>query len=261
RIEEKITSDTVAIMPVHVYGNMCDVKMIDEIAKKHGLKVIYDAAHTFGVKLFYEGEWRGSGSFGDLSCFSFHATKVFNTIEGGAVCCSTRSQAERIKSLRDFGIVDEETVSDISPNAKMNEFSACMGLCNLRHVDSEIEKRRAVNDAYREALKDVPGIRLLTEKEDQRNNYAYFPIFVNRDEYGASRDELFLILKKNGYGSRKYFYPLVTDTDCYRDSFKSADTPVAERLAASVLTIPMYADLGAGTARKIAEVIRSHGNK
>ena len=261
RIEEKITSDTVAIMPVHVYGNMCDVKRIDEIAKKHGLKVIYDAAHTFGVKLFYEGEWRGSGSFGDLSCFSFHATKVFNTIEGGAVCCSTRYQAERIKSLRDFGIVDEETVSDISPNAKMNEFSACMGLCNLRHVDSEIEKRRAVNDAYREAFKDVPGIRLLTEKEDQRNNYAYFPIFVDRDEYGASRDELFLILKKNGYGSRKYFYPLVTDTDCYKDNFKSADTPVAERLAASVLTIPMYADLGAGTARKIAEVIRSHGNK
>ena len=148
----------------------------------------------------------------------------------------------------------------ISPNAKMNEFSACMGLCNLRHVDSEIEKRKAVNDAYRDALKDVPGIKLLKEKEDQKNNYAYFPIFVDRDEYGVSRDELFDILKKNGFGARKYFYPIVTDTDCYKDSFDSAETPVAERLAASVLTIPMYADLGADTAYKIAEVIKSHGN-
>ena len=260
RIEEKITEDTVAIMPVHVYGNMCDVKRIDEIAKKHGLKVIYDAAHTFGVKLDYNGKWRGSGSFGDLSCFSFHATKVFNTIEGGAVCCGTEDQALRITYLRDFGIVDEETVNAISPNAKMNEFSACMGLCNLRHVDSEIEKRKAVNDAYRDALKDVPGIKLLKEKEDQKNNYAYFPIFVDRDEYGVSRDELFDILKKNGFGARKYFYPIVTDTDCYKDSFDSAETPVAERLAASVLTIPMYADLGADTAYKIAEVIKSHGN-
>ncbi len=255
RIEERITDDTVAIMPVHVYGNMCDVTAIEEIAAKHGLKVIYDAAHAFGVKLEINGQWRGSGSFGDLSCFSFHATKVFNTIEGGAVCCKTEKEAERIRELRDFGIVDEENVSDISPNAKMNEFAAAMGLCNLRHVNDEIEKRRKVNDTYREILKDVKGIRLLPERADQRNNYAYFPIFVNREEYGLSRDGLFQLLREHGFGARKYFYPLVTELFCYRDQYDGKETPVALKAADSVLTIPMYADLSPEDAARIAHVI------
>jgi len=258
-IEERITENTVAIMPVHVYGNMCDVKRIGEIAKKHGLKVIYDAAHTFGVKLFYEGEWRGSGSFGDLSCFSFHATKVFNTIEGGAVCCHTEEESRLISEIRDFGIVDEETVKYISPNAKMNEFSAAMGLCNLRHVDSEIGKRKRVSDLYRERLKDISGVRLIKEREDVRSNYAYFPVFIDKEEYGLNRDSVFELLKENGIGARKYFYPMITELDCYRDSFDSRETPLAFRAAEQVMTIPMYSSLPFEAVEKITEIIRNRG--
>ena len=257
KIEEKITENTVAIMPVHVYGNMCDVKRIGEIGKKHGLKVIYDAAHTFGVKLLYEGEWRGSGSFGDLSCFSFHATKVFNTIEGGAVCCRNEEEARMVTELRDFGIADEETVKYISPNAKMNEFSAAMGLCNLRHVDAEIEKRKKVNNLYRERLSDIKGVRLISERQDQKSNYAYFPVFIDKDEYGEDRDRLFSRLGEKGIGARKYFYPMVTKLDCYRDSYDSSETPVAGRMADSVMTIPMYADLSPEDVDKITEIIRN----
>ncbi len=259
RIEEKITENTVAIMPVHVYGNMCDVKRIGEIAARHGLKVIYDAAHTFGVRLLYEGEWRGSGSFGDLSCFSFHATKVFNTIEGGAVCCHSEEDAEKITVLRDFGIVDEETVSFVGPNAKMNEFSAAMGLCNLRHVDSEIEKRKKVSDRYRERLKTIKGIRIIEERPDQKPNYAYFPVFIDKDEYGITRDELFKRLGEKGIGARKYFYPMVTELDCYRDSYSSASVPVAKKLSDSVMTIPMYAGLSDEDVDKITEIIAKEG--
>ncbi len=257
KIEEKITENTVAIMPVHVYGNMCDVRRIGEIAAKHGLKVIYDAAHTFGVKLLYDGEWRGSGSFGDLSCFSFHATKVFNTIEGGAVCCKTAEEAKKITEIRDFGIVDEETVNYVSPNAKMNEFAAAMGLCNLRHVDREIEKRKKVNDLYRERLNNIKGIRLIREREDQKANYAYFPVFIEPEEYGMNRDRLFDLLSSKDIGARKYFYPMVTELGCYRDIYDSGETPVAKRASDSVMTIPMYADLSESDIDKITEIIRN----
>lgn len=255
-IEEKITDKTVAIMPVHVYGNMCDVKRIGEIASAHGLKVIYDAAHTFGERLNVDGEWRGSGSFGDLSCFSFHATKVYNTIEGGAVCCNTEKEADRITVLRDFGIRDEETITDIAPNAKMNEFSAAMGLCNLRHVDEEIAKRKRVSGLYRERLSDVEGIRLCPERNDVKCNYAYFPVFIDRDIYGMSRDGLFERLKENGIGARKYFYPMITELDCYRDLYDSSETPVALKAAEEVMTIPMYAGLSEEDVERIAGVIR-----
>lgn len=256
-IEEKITENTVAIMPVHVYGNMCDVKRIDDIAGKHGLKVIYDAAHTFGVRLNIDGEWRGSGSFGDFSCFSFHATKVFNTVEGGAVCCGDEVTAKRVSEIRDFGIVDEETVDAIAPNAKMNEFSAAMGLCNLRHVDKEIEKRKAVNDLYREKLEGVPGIRLLKEREDIKANYAYFPVFINKEKYGMSRDGLFSRLSENGISARKYFYPMITKLDCYKNDYDASETPVAERISDSVMTIPMYADLKPEDVSRITDIIAS----
>ncbi len=256
-IEEKITENTVAIMPVHVYGNMCDVKKIGEIAKKHDLKVIYDAAHTFGVRLYYDGEWRGSGSFGDLSCFSFHATKVFNTIEGGAVCCHSEAESRIITQTRDFGIVDEETVRYISPNAKMSEFSAAMGLCNLRHVDSEIEKRKKVSDLYRERLKDIDGVRLIGEREDVKGNFAYFPIFIDKESYGLSRDALFKLLAEKGIGARKYFYPMITELDCYRESYDSSETPAALRAAEQVMTIPMYSELSREAVEKITEIIRN----
>ena len=255
RIEEKINENTVAIMPVHVYGNMCDVKKIRDIADRHGLKVIYDAAHAFGVKLNINGDWRGSGSFGDVSCFSFHATKVFNTIEGGAVCCRSKEEADRITMLRDFGIVDEESVSEISFNAKMNEFSAAMGLCNLRHLGQEIKKRKAVSYAYREVLQNVPGVRLIAEREDQISNFAYFPIFIDKEIYGMSRDDLFMRLSEKGVKARKYFYPLVSDLDCYKNDYDSADTPIALKAGASVLTIPMFADLSPEEAVRIAEII------
>ena len=256
-IETRITENTVAIMPVHVYGNMCDVARIGEIAEKHGLKVIYDAAHTFGVRLFYDGEWRGSGSFGDLSCFSFHATKVFNTIEGGAVCCHTEEESRKIAELRDFGIVDEERVRYIGPNAKMNEFAACMGLCNLRHADSEIGKRKKVNDLYRERLKDVKGVRLIGEREDVKANYAYFPVFIDKEDYGMDRDRLFTVLAENGIGARKYFYPMITELECYRDSYDSSETPIAGRAAGQVMTIPMYSALTEDAVDKITGIIRN----
>ncbi|MBQ7725436.1 MAG: DegT/DnrJ/EryC1/StrS family aminotransferase [Lachnospiraceae bacterium] len=254
-IEEKITPNTVAVMPVHVYGNLCDVKHIEEIASKHGLKVIYDAAHTFGERLNVDGEWKGSGSFGDLSCFSFHATKVYNTIEGGAVCCNTEEEAERIAVLRDFGILDEETITDIAPNAKMNEFSAAMGLCNLRHVDKEIARRKKVNDLYRERLSGVKGIRLCPERSDVKSNYAYFPIFIDRDSYGMSRDELFERLKENSIGARKYFYPMITELDCYKNLYDSGETPVAHEAAEEVMTIPMYADLPEEDVERITGIL------
>jgi len=254
-IEERINENTVAIMPVHVYGNMCDVKRIDEIARKHGLKVIYDAAHTFGTELYIDGEWRGSGSFGDLSCFSFHATKVYNTIEGGAVCCSTAAEAERIAVLRDFGIKDEESITDIGPNAKMNEFSAAMGLCNLRHVDGEIEKRKKISAIYRERLSGVKGLRLCPERSDIRYNYAYFPIFVEEDSFSTGRDGVFDRLKENGIGARKYFYPMITELECYKNDHDSKETPVALKAAKEVMTIPMYADLSASDAERIADII------
>lgn len=251
KIESLITEKTSAIVPVHVYGNICDIEAIEQIAKKHNLKVIYDAAHTFGVK--YKG--KGIGAFGDASCFSFHATKVFNTIEGGAVCFKDEKLGEEIYNLKNFGIRGPETVSGIGANAKMNEFCAAMGLCNLRHIEDEISKRKAVVERYKTHLSDVNGIKLSPEQTDVQGNCAYFPIVVDKDLFGKSRDDIFDQLAENEIYARKYFYPLTNNFECYKDKFDSGNTPVAERISNNVLTLPLYADLSLQDVDRICTII------
>lgn len=251
KIEELITEKTCAIVPVHVYGNMCDVETIEAIAKKYELKVIYDAAHAFGVT--YKG--KGAGSFGDASCFSFHATKVFNTIEGGAVCFHDTELGRRLYNLKNFGIRDEETVESVGANAKMNEFQAAMGICNLRHIDDEIAKRKKVVERYRERLENIEGIQLNVVQENVVSNYAYFPIVIDEEKYGMDRNVLFEKLKGKDIVARKYFYPLITNFDCYKDNYGKAFTPIAQMTAENVLTLPLYADLSLETVDYICDVI------
>ena len=251
KIESLITDKTCAIMPVHVYGNICDVEKIEEIAKKHNLKVIYDAAHVFGVE--YKG--KGITSFGDVSCMSFHATKVFNTVEGGAVMYHDEAFGQKLWKLKDFGIKDEETIDEIGANAKMNEFCAAMGLCNLRHVDEEIAKRKTAADTYRKYLEGVPGIQINPIQKDVKPNYAYFPAVFDKEIFGKDRNEVFEALKEQGIHARKYFYPAVNECDCYKDSYDYHDTPVSHRISHNVLCLPMFADLTAEDVERICNVI------
>lgn len=252
-IEKLITEKTCAIMPVHIYGNVCDIDKIQEIADRHGLKVIYDAAHTFGVK--YRG--RSTAAYGDAACFSFHATKVFHTIEGGAVCFKDKEYSKRLELIRNFGIQDEDTVSCIGLNAKMNEFSAAMGLCNLRHIEEKIAARKKAYDRYISNLKDVEGLKLNYVMADVESNYAYFPILVDKELFGAGRDEIKEKLAEYGIGSRKYFYPPVNEYECYKDRFDSDDTPVARDISRKVLTLPLYANLTDTEVDMISEIIMS----
>lgn len=239
KIEELITSETCAIMPIHVYGNICNVNKIESIAKKHNLKVIYDAAHALG-ETYNE---IGIGNFGDASCFSFHATKVFNTIEGGAVCFKNAKLGEELLSLKNFGIRNEEVVDGVGANAKLNEFQAAMGLCNLVHINEEINKRRLVFERYRELLDMVEGIKLNQLKKNVHSNYSYFPIIVEKELFGCSRDELHEELQKEGIYTRKYFYPITSNYSCYADRYCSDNTPIALEISKKVLTLPLYADL------------------
>ena len=250
KIEALITEKTVAIMPVHVYGNLCDVEKIDAIAKKHGLKVFYDAAHAFAVK--YKGV--SSANFGDVSMFSFHATKVFNTIEGGALCYHDDALVEQLDDMKNFGLHGEEG-RYIGGNAKMNEFQAAMGICNLRHLEGEIAKRKAAVLRYRERLSGVKGIRLVDEQKSVESNYAYFPVVF--DGYRYSRDEVFANLAAEGIGARKYFYPITNSYECYKDyPTAGADkTPVAKYLGDRVLTLPLYADLTLEDVDRICDII------
>lgn len=257
KIEALITDRTSAIVPVHVYGNICNVEEIDKIAKKYGLKVIYDAAHTFGEK--YKGV--GVGNFGDASCFSFHATKVYNTIEGGAVTFADTKLGEKLYNLKNFGIHGPEHVESVGANAKMNEFQAAMGICNLRHIDEELKKRKVVTDTYRSLLGGVPGIKLNCLQEDVEQNYAYFPIFVDEEEYGHSRDELVDYLAEKGIYSRKYFYPLTSAHECHKGKFDAEKTSVAKKVSESVLTLPMYADLTMEIVERIAQTIMKYREK
>ena len=252
KIEALITDKTVAILPVHVYGNMCDVERIEEIVKAHNLKVIYDAAHAFAVK--YKGI--SSANFGDASMFSFHATKVFNTIEGGAVCFKDDALVSTMNDMKNFGIRGPESVVFVGGNAKMSEFQAAMGICNLRHIDREIEKRKLVFERYREHLCGIPGIRLCEPQKDVTPNYAYFPVVF--DGFRLSRDEVYDALEAQGIGARKYFYPLTNSFECYAD-LPVADvskTPVAAHIADRVLTLPMYADLALEDVDRICMVIK-----
>lgn len=251
KLEALITDRTVAILPVHVYGNLCDTDAIAEIASKHGLKVIYDAAHAFGV--FKNGI--SSASFGDAAMFSFHATKVFHTIEGGAVCYHDSSLKTKMDDLKNFGIHGPEDVPDVGGNAKFNEFCAAMGICNLRHLDAEIAKRKVVYDAYMQRLSGIPGIRLCPVKEGIKPNYAYFPVVF--DGYRYSRDEIFDRLGAEDIIARKYFYPLTNAFDCYRGKpgFNPDDTPIAKSIAGNVLCLPMYAGLSEEDAARICSII------
>lgn len=251
KLESLITDRTCAIMPVHVYGNLCHIEEIERIAHKYELKVIYDAAHAFGET--YNG--RGVGSFGDASCFSFHATKVFNTIEGGAVCFRDAELATRLYELKNFGIHGPESVEAVGANAKMNEFCAAMGLCNLRHLDTEIAKRKAVVERYQERLQGVDGIQLNAMQPGVKSNYAYFPVVFDEKRFGASRNEVFDALAKNGIGARKYFYPLTNTFACFHNKYDVDKTPVARHVAERVLTLPLYADLALADVDRICDMI------
>ncbi|WP_143321909.1 DegT/DnrJ/EryC1/StrS family aminotransferase [Clostridium sp. HBUAS56010] len=249
RIEEKITDKTTAILPVHVYGNVCQMEKIEAIARKHHLKVIYDAAHAFGVEV----DGRGIGTFGDASMFSFHATKVFNTIEGGAVSFTDPSLEVLLNYLKNFGITGKESVEYIGGNAKMNEFQAAMGICNLRHVTDNIEKRRLVSERYKERLSGIPGIRLNGGQKGVKPNYAYFPVAF--EGYSLTRNEVYELLASHHIFARKYFYPLITEFDCYKDRFSGQALPVAKKAADCVLTLPLYADLSLLEVDRICDII------
>lgn len=251
KIESLITDQTVAIMPVHVYGNICNIEEIQRIANKYGLRVIYDAAHTFGVR--YKD--KGIGSFGDVSCFSFHATKVFNTVEGGAACFKDPDFGLELYRLKNFGIRGPERVDGVGANAKMNEFCAAMGICNLRHVDDEIAKRKLVVERYVEHLSGVEGIQLNPVQKDVKPNYAYFPVVFDEKIFGASRNEVFEALGNEGIGARKYFYPLTSTFDCFHGKYDPNQTPVALHISKRVLTLPLYADLALEDVDRICEII------
>lgn len=249
KLEDRITENTCAILPVHVYGNLCDVERIEEIGNRHGLKVIYDAAHTFGEEL----DGRGVAEFGDLSMFSFHATKVFHSIEGGAVSYQDPGLADRLYQLKNFGIMNSESVEYVGANGKMNEFQAAMGLCNLRHIDQEIAKRKRLAEHYRKRLSHIEGIRLCPENPRIRSNYAYMPVVF--DGYKKNRDQIFQELAKADIHARKYFYPCINSYACYKGQFDEKETPVAARISRQVLTLPLYADLEPEVVDRICDLI------
>ena len=251
QIEDLITEHTVAIVPVHVYGNVCNIEEIQRIADKYNLKVIYDAAHAFGVR--YKG--KGIGCYGDVSVFSFHATKVFNTIEGGAVTFSDHKLYEKLYNLKNFGIRGEELVTDVGANAKMNEFCAIMGLCNLKHIDTTLEERKKRYEYYMDGFSNVNGIRFFNKNIETTNNYAYFPIIIE-DEYGLNRDELYEKLKDNNIYSRKYFYPLTSDQACFKNKYKNENLDCARELAKEIIVLPFYEKMEYGTIQEIIRIVQ-----
>lgn len=253
RIEAAITPHTTAIMPVHCYGHPCDVQAIQKIADNYNLKVIYDAAHAFGV----QDEVGSVLRHGDLSVLSFHATKVFNTFEGGAIICPDAKTKLRIDQLKNFGFVDEVTVVAPGINGKMSEINAAFGLLQLKHVDQALARRKSIDAAYREALKNVPGIRCLQDAGEQVANYSYFPILVEAD-YPLSRDALYQKLKDNSIFARRYFYPLITDFPMYRGmpSAHRENLPVAFAAAQKVLCLPIYPNLADSDLARVASILK-----
>lgn len=255
KIEAAITPRTTAIMPVHVYGQPCDTKRIQEIADKYGLKVIYDAAHAFGVEVNGESILNA----GDMSTLSFHATKVYNTIEGGALVMHDEATKKRIDYLKNFGFANETTVVAPGINSKMDEVRSAYGLLNLKQVDAAIEARHKVADQYREALRNVPGIRFMEDIPGVRHNYSYFPIFIDAEKYGMTRDELYFKMKENNVLGRRYFYPLISEFSTYRglESARLENLPMATRLADSVICLPMYQDLLEVDVDKIIKIVNN----
>ena len=253
KLEPLITERTSAIMPVHVYGNVCRVEEIERIARRYELKVIYDAAHSFGVR--YRG--KSTAVYGDVACFSFHATKVFHTIEGGAACFRDEELGRKLYRLKNFGIRDAECVDGVGSNAKMNEFCAAMGLCNLRHVEEDIARRKVVAERYRERLEGIDGVQLNTQQADVVPNYAYFPVVFDEKAFGSTRDEVFAALERADIHSRKYFYPLTNTFDCFHGKYDVEQTPVARSVAERVLTLPIYPELEEAAVDRICDVILS----
>ncbi|MGI6220702.1 MAG: DegT/DnrJ/EryC1/StrS family aminotransferase [Coriobacteriales bacterium] len=252
QIESLITERTKAIVPVHVYGMMCDADAIDAIARKHGLKVIYDAAHAFGARK----AGVPAGMLGDASMFSFHATKVFHSIEGGCVVYKDEALAERIREQQNFGMDSAGEVNVVAGNAKMNEFQAAMGLCNLRHLDDAIAARKAATERYRERLGDAAGVTLLEPQSDVESNYAYFPAFFDPAVFEGGRGGVAEKLAADNILARKYFYPLTCDFPCYA-GLPHADVPVARKMADSVLALPLFEDLTPEMVDRICDCILS----
>ncbi|WP_165043364.1 DegT/DnrJ/EryC1/StrS aminotransferase family protein [Dysgonomonas sp. ZJ709] len=256
KIEAAITPQTTAIMPVHVYGNPCNVEEIQRIADIYGLRVIYDAAHAFGVKKNGESIL----NWGDLSILSFHATKVYNTVEGGAIICQDEKTKQRIDLLKNFGFKDEVTVIEPGINAKMNEIQAAYGSLQLKYVDSYIAKRREIVMLYNKLLKDVKGIQVVDEMDNVAHTYAYYPILVNTLEYGISRDDLYYKLQEHDIIGRRYFYPLISDFPTYRGlpSAKTDNLPIATKAAKEVICLPIYPELELSDVERICSIIKSY---
>ena len=248
-IEAAITENTAAIVATHVYGFICDVEAIEKIGHKYGLKVIYDAAHAFGVT--YKGI--GSANFGDASMFSTHATKVFHTIEGGIVAYKDRELFKELRHLVNFGFTSQDDIEYVGTNARMNEFEAVMGICNLEYIDGEIAKRKMVWDRYVDRLSGIKGLRLIIPNSNLKWNYSYFPVFF--DGYKETRDEIRLKLEKENIFARKYFYPIVNKAGCYNEDYGTADVPVAAHASECVLTLPMYAELTLQDVDYICDII------
>lgn len=254
KIEAAITPQTTAIMPVHVYGNPCQIESIQKIAEKYGIKVIYDSAHAFGVKIYDNSVL----NFGDLSVMSFHSTKVFNTIEGGAIVCHDEKMKQRIDFLKNFGFMDEITVVAPGINGKMNEFQAAYGLIQLKYVDDYIAKRKNIANLYRQQLSDIQGLRLHNDIDGVRHCYPYFPIFIDSEKYGKSRDEVYENLKRHNIYGRRYFYPLISQFPVYRglNSAKPENLPVATKVAEQVICLPIYPALEDEDIKLIVKILR-----
>lgn len=255
KIERAITSKTTAILPVHVYGNPCNIERIKRIAERHKLKVIYDAAHAFGVRI----GGTSVANFGDLSVLSFHATKVFNTFEGGAIICHDEGTKNKIDQLKNFGIIDETIVVSLGVNAKMNEFQAALGLLQLKYIDEEIGIRKLITKTYRAALGDISGITFILDQPEVKHNYAYFPILINAKKFGKTRDEVYEELKANKVFSRRYFYPLISQFPMYSylESSMPGNLKVAEKVTTEVLCLPIYPDLDISDVSYICEIINN----
>lgn len=253
KIESAITPKTTAIMPVHVYGKPCDTQRIQEIADKYGLKVIYDAAHAFGVEVNGESILNA----GDMSTLSFHATKVYNTIEGGALVMQDEKTKKRIDYLKNFGFAGETEVIAPGINSKMDEIRAAYGILNLKQVDKAIESRQQTAIKYREALRNVSGISFMDDMPGVRHNYSYFPIFIDAEKYGMTRDELYFKMKEQNILGRRYFYPLISEFSTYRglESANPKNLPVSHKVAESVICLPMYHDLNEINIKRITNAL------
>jgi len=254
KIEQMVTPRTTAILGVHIFGAPCYIEKIQEIANRHGLKVIYDAAHAFDTEV----DGTGIGNFGDISMFSFHTTKLFHTAEGGALTCKDTDLKRCIDLLKNFGIKNEDEVVMPGINGKMNEIQAALGLINLRYLEAEREKRKRIIDTYTQCLSDIEGIRLNELPKNVRNSYQYVVIRIEQERFGISRDELYTRLKEYNVFPRKYFYPLCSDYPCYRNlaSAAPANLPVAKKVVNEVLCLPLYGELAIASAEKICELIR-----